>query len=155
MMNEIKQVLISSPALQANNYTIQLEIPVKGVYKAELLYACINADTPSSNVVVLDIPELRSPTSWAVPKSGAGSSMSPFAIIPINGISPAIFQKNMLFDAVIEYPNPIPRLDRITVRLLYNDTNTLVKTADSDNNYFIVRLHTTKMDHWVNDPIKF
>ena len=290
MMNEIKHVLISSsarePSESGNSYTITLETPVKGVYKAELLYASIPSliiDTDGNNVITiinknsvsnsfsipagfygvkniataiqnaikpitginvsyidpegkfifynktdsftihamsselksiigfnsgdhlsvsppqwnggtelvplysnnfayetdtnayknwiksdtianalpedllfLDIPELRSPTAWAVPIKGSGSGMSPFAIIPVNHISGnyITYQKNSDFDFSIEYPNPIPRLDRITIRLL-TPKNKLIDFNGLDDNYFILKLYTTKMDNRVNDTIKF
>ena len=104
-------------------------------------------DTPTTGAFLLDIQELRSPTMYTgINSTCYGSSgLNPFAVIPIDDISGKYinFKKGASFDFDIEYPHPIERLDRLTVR--WTDiNNNLINFNGVDQNYFILRLHTTR-----------
>lgn len=104
-------------------------------------------NTPTTGTMLLDIQELRSPNMYTgIDATCYGSGgFNPFAVIPIDVISGnyVTFKKGNTFDFDIEYPRPIERLDRLTVR--WTDLNNkLLNFNGVDENYFILRLHTTR-----------
>jgi hypothetical protein len=104
-------------------------------------------NTPITGAILLDIQELRSPVMYTgIDATCYGSGgFNPFAVIPIDVISGNYinFKKGSSFDFDIEYPHPIDRLDRITVR--WTDTHgKLLNFNGVDENFFVLRLHTTR-----------
>ena len=111
-------------------------------YKAQSITNAQPIDT-----ILLDIQELRSPTMFTgIASNCYGSSgFNPFAVIPVDVVSGNYinFRKGSNFDFDIEYPYPIERLDRLTVR--WTDINNkLVNFNQLDDNFFMLRLHTTR-----------
>ena len=99
------------------------------------------------DLFILDIAELKSPTMFTGISSNCygSSGFNPFAIIPNDVISGNYinYRKNTNFDFAIEYPYPIERLDRLTIR--WTDINNkLLNFNGIDDNFIILRLHTTR-----------
>jgi hypothetical protein len=104
-------------------------------------------NTQPIDSILLDIQELRSPNMYTGISSECYNSngLNPFAIIPVDVISGSYitYKKGSTFDFDIEYPYPIERLDRLTVR--WTDINNkLVDFNGLNDNYFVLRLHTTR-----------
>lgn len=104
-------------------------------------------NTQPIDTILLDIQELRSPVMFSAVSSSCYNSggFNPFAIIPVDVISGSYisFKKGSTFDFDIEYPYPIEKIDRLTIR--WTDINNkLLNFNGLDDNYFILRLHTTR-----------
>ncbi len=116
-------------------------------YPQNFLKSTNIVNTPDVGVLLLDIMELRSPVMYTGTFSNCYGSFgfNPFAVIPVDVESGKYinYKKTSWFDFEIEYPYPIERLDRLTVR--WTDVNNkLVSFNGVEENYFILRLHTLR-----------
>lgn len=118
----------------ANNYVFRFDMPLKGVYQAELLSATFSR-TSNLQHIALDIDELK--TDRMVANSAITRS---FAIIPVSGTA---FGSNVVYTTSsffpIKYSYAPPRdLDRLTVK--WEDQAGTVLPS-SDNSFIIKFTH--------------
>ena len=103
--------------------------------------------------IFLDIEELRTPLNEEAVGLDGGSSGTysgqvmarSFGLIPMDVPSGGIknFKKSSDYDLQTEYPYPIEKLDRLTVRWV-DKNGRLINFNGLDDNSFVLRLHTTK-----------
>ena len=130
-----------------NNYVLHMTTPVRDISKVELLYAFL----PNMNTipaVFLDISELRTPfnidaKSITSTNTFSGQNMArSFAMIPTDFSGTNIvkqFNKSD-FDWAVEYPTPIRKLDRLTIK--WTDQSGSVVVFPTNDNSCLLRFHT-------------
>jgi len=126
-----------------NSYTLELQTPIKDVQKVELLFASVPNPHPSSNTFAfLDIEELRTTLNH-----GAGSSLinRSFGLIPLDVATGTLktFKAATDFEFEVQYPYPIRKLSKLTVRWLDRNGN-LLNIGAGDTTTFVLRIHTAR-----------
>jgi hypothetical protein len=116
---EIKNVFVTSNVLSvtnANTYTVYLPNFIKDVHRVEVSYAAYYSSA-TTTAVYLDIEELRSPvyTITASANTLSSISTSAFAVLPA-GSGRTLFNSNSNYPIAIDYPYPIQKLDRLTIK---------------------------------------
>ena len=102
------------------------------------------ADLQPDQGIFLDIEELR--TIYNEDASRDGQSMRrTFGIIPmdVNGGQIKNFKKTTDYDMVVDYSNPIRKLDRLTINWV-NRLGLPVNFNGKNDNSFLLRLHTLR-----------
>ena len=102
------------------------------------------ADLQPDQGIFLDIDELRSIYNEDASRDGQ-SMRRTFGIIPmdVNGGQIKNFKKTTDYDMVVDYTNPIRKLDRLTVRWV-NRLGLPVNFNGKNDNSFLLRLHTLR-----------
>jgi hypothetical protein len=110
-------------------------------------------DLSKNKGIFLDIEELRTPLNEeAIGLNGESSGTftgqvmtRSFGMIPMDVPSGSIknFKKSSDYDLCIDYPYPIEKLNRLTIKWVDSDGQ-MVNFNGLDDNSFILRLHTTK-----------
>ena len=150
-IREVKHVLITSNVLpggtSTNSYTVYLPNFIKDVYRVEVLYAAYYTPTIGQTAVYLDIEELRSPVSVITAEASVTSSslaVSTFAVLPgpvyASSSNFTVFNAAINYPIVVDYPYPIPRLDRLTVQ--WTDLNGQRIDMGTNENSVLLRIHT-------------
>lgn len=124
---------------------------VHNIYDGFFIKSVNVVDFSINEFVFLDIEEFRTPTSLqALPlaKDGSGtyqgsSARNSFAIIPMTVSSGCIkhFNENGDYRVSIEFPQPIDKVSRVTVRWT-NESGNLVNYQGHETNSFLLRFHT-------------
>lgn len=144
---ETKNVFVTSSVLSvpsANSYTVFLPNMLKDVHRVDLLSATYNG-VVTAGPVYLDVEELRSPVlNMSATANVASPSIiqSTFAVLSgmtSQGTSLMRFTSGSHYPVVVNYPYPIQRVDRFTVRWTDNKGKSLDFTGESS---FLLRVHT-------------
>lgn len=132
----------------------------KPLYSDNTLYNARNfiksdhiIDLNTTKGIFLDIEELRTPLNQEATGLDGGTlgtfsgqvMTRSFGLIPLDVPSGSIknFKKHNDYDLCVDYPYPIEKLDRVTVKWV--DINgQVVKFNGLEDNSFVLRLHTTK-----------
>jgi hypothetical protein len=148
---------VSTLNSNAASFVAYLPIPLTNVVKMELLSACITPSTNVSPVVYFHVEELiskfinRAEVTYTLGASSntlttVGSTSATIAnnaklaealvAVPVDtsrvALSPVIYTSGGYFSTVVNYINPIRRLDRLTINA-YTSTGAYVTTASSPN----------------------
>lgn len=111
----------------SNSFTVFLATPLINVSRAKLLSAYSNVTT--GPYIFLDIQELRRPIGLLTSNTNTATgnniprmteSMSAFAVVQTGNV---YFNSSSSYDIIVEYPTPIDKIDRLTVRYLDINSN--------------------------------
>jgi len=139
----------------ANTFTAHLMQPLKNVVQARLLAAHIHSNVSTEHVYV-SIDELNSIFSDRASNVSTGQGSistvrgSFASLVTSDGVhagTDALVHFTDNYPVVTQYIDPIRRLDRLTVRLLDHNGNTIKNSSLSvANNFLVLRFTCRKMN---------
>jgi len=141
----VKNLFVTSSVLpdpSASAYVVFLPVPLKNVYRVDLLSASYSAASPVKTLY-LDVEELRSPVQNMTATANVYASASPMssAFAALTGVSSGSFTVGQNHTVIVTYPNPIQRVDRLTVK--WTDSTGAPLTFNGES-AFLLRVYSQR-----------